>query len=148
MNRFRLSRTRALATRRTRTSVGACIALACVAACHVAVAADPSPAVIETPLRDPWVPPQARSAPATPQTRGAELRAQVDRKLAAAFDTADVAHTGTLTREQAKAAGLGFIARHFDDIDTQRTGIVRFDDVRRFLDANRERIHARKQPTP
>ena len=104
--------------------------------------------MIETPLRDPWAPPQTRSAPAAPQTRGAELRAQVDRKLAAAFEAADVAHAGTLTREQAKAAGLGFIARHFDDIDTQRTGIVRFDDVRRYLDANRERIHARKQPAP
>ncbi|MEP7062042.1 MAG: EF-hand domain-containing protein [Betaproteobacteria bacterium] len=120
--------------------------MAIVAACPVALAADPAPAVIETPLRDPWVPPQSRSAPAASQTRGAELRAQVDRKLAAAFDAADVAHAGTLTREQARAAGLGFVVRHFDDIDTQRTGIVRFDDLRRFLDANRERARARKQP--
>jgi hypothetical protein len=119
-------------------------ALALAVACPLAIAAGPAPAVIETPLRDPWVPPESRVPPTVPPTRGAQLRAQVDRKLAAAFDAADVAHTGTLTRAQAQAAGLGFVARHFDEIDTQRSGVVRFDDVRRYLDANRERANVRK----
>lgn len=99
--------------------------------------ADVPPAVIETPMRDPWVPPEARHPSTSPPTRGAELRAQVERKLAASFDAADVNRTGSLTREQAKAAGLGFIDRHFDDIDTRRSGSIRFDDVMRYLDHRR-----------
>jgi phosphatidylserine/phosphatidylglycerophosphate/cardiolipin synthase-like enzyme len=39
----------------------------------------------------------------------------------------------SLTREQARSAGLGYIVRHFDDIDRQRAGAVSFDDVKRFL---------------
>jgi hypothetical protein len=38
-----------------------------------------------------------------------------------------------LTRQQANAAGLGFVARHFDQIDRQKAGAVRFEDVKRFL---------------
>ena len=38
-------------------------------------------------------------------------------------------------REKARAAGLGYIANHFDAIDRQRTGAVSFDDVKRFLRA-------------
>jgi len=102
-----------------------------------AIAADPPPAVTETPMRDPWVPPEARKPSTTPPAHGAELRAQAERKLAASFDAADVDHTGTLTRAQAQAAGLGFIARHFDDIDVRRSGVIRFDDVARYLDERR-----------
>ncbi len=92
------------------------------------------PATIETPLRDPWVPPELRkAAPAAAAPQGAALRAQVERKLKAGFDAADVNGSGTLTREQARAAGLGYIARHFDEIDRQRAGAVSFDDVKRFL---------------
>ncbi len=88
---------------------------------------------IEQPLRDPWVPPAARNPSTTPPTEGAALRAQVEAKLKQAFDAADVNHSGTLTRQQAAAAGLGFIAQHFDAIDRQKTGAVRFDDVKRYL---------------
>lgn len=96
-------------------------------------AATSPPATIETPLRDPWVPPELRKAPSSPAPHGAALRAQVERKLKARFDSADVTGNGTLTREQAGAAGLGYIARHFDEIDRQRAGAVSFDDVKRFL---------------
>ncbi len=137
MAHIRTSRARGHAPRVAPLAAAAWTALALAVAWSPVIAADPPPAAIETPLRDPWVPPESRVAPTTPPTRGAELRAQVDRKLAAAFDSADVAHTGTLTRAQAQAAGLGFVARHFDEIDTQRSGVVRFDDVRRYLDANR-----------
>jgi hypothetical protein len=61
------------------------------------------------------------------------LRAQVERKLKAGFDAADVNRSGTVTRDQARAAGLGYIVKHFDDIDRQRAGAVSFDDVKRFL---------------
>jgi len=93
-------------------------------------------ATVETPLRDPWVPPELRKAPTASATEGAALRAQVERKLKAAFDAADVSRTGTITRAQARSAGLGYIVRHFDAIDAEHSGGVRFDDVKRFLRAN------------
>jgi hypothetical protein len=91
----------------------------------------------EVPMRDPWVPPAVRAAAAASasaaETRGAALHAQVEKKLREGFDAADTQHTGSITREQAKAAGLGMIAGQFDQIDTAKTGRVSFDDVKRFL---------------
>ncbi|RQP22502.1 EF-hand domain-containing protein [Piscinibacter terrae] len=91
----------------------------------------------EVPMRDPWVPPAVRAAAAASasaaETRGAALHAQVEQKLRASFDAADTQRTGSITREQAKAAGLGMIAGQFDQIDTGRTGRVSFEDVKRFL---------------
>jgi hypothetical protein len=85
----------------------------------------------QQPLRDPWVP--ARAIDAAPPTEGAALRSQVQRKLRQAFDAADVSHSGSLTRQQANAGGLGFVARHFDEIDRQKSGAVRFEDVKRYM---------------
>ena len=86
------------------------------------------------PLRDPWVPPAVREqARPAPETRGAALRAQVERKLRNHFDAADTQRQGSITREQARAARLGFIADNFDAIDQARSGRVSFDDVKRYL---------------
>jgi hypothetical protein len=96
-------------------------------------AADPAPAAAPGPLPDPWVPPDARKPPASAPTQGAALREQVERKLRQRFDAADVNGTGAITRAQASAAGLGFVVQHFNEIDAQRTGFVRFEDVKRYL---------------
>ena len=96
-------------------------------------AADNPPASAQTSMRDPWVPPEARRPSTTAPTTGAALNAQVERKLKQAFDAADTGHTGALTREQAQAHGLRYISDHFDDIDRRNAGVVRFDDVKRFL---------------
>ncbi len=109
--------------------VGASIALAPA----TAVAAEPIAAIVQQPLRDPWVPPEARNPSLTPRPAGAALRAAVERKLKRAFDEGDVAGAGSLTREQARTAGFGYVARHFDAIDRQRRGAVRFDDVKRYM---------------
>ncbi len=90
-------------------------------------------AVMEAPLRGPWLPERLRTATPAPPTQGAALRAQVDRKLRAAFDAARGKDAGELTREEAQAAGLGYIARDFDAIDVRRAGAVRFEDVKRYL---------------
>jgi hypothetical protein len=90
------------------------------------------PAIVSGPMVDPWVPPELRHPAPTQPAQGAELRAQVARKLKADFDAA-AGTTGTLTQAQAKAAGLGFIARHFGEIDQGNSGIVHFDDLKRFL---------------
>jgi hypothetical protein len=96
------------------------------------IAAEAS-ASMQSPLCDPCVPPALRNATPAPQTEGAALQAQVERKLRESFDAADVTHTGTLTREQARAAGLGVVANNFDRIDTAKTGKVTFEDVKRYL---------------
>ena len=91
------------------------------------------PAVMETPLRGPWLPERLRTTAPAPPTQGAALRAQVQRKLREAFDAARGKRAGELTREEAQAAGLGYIARDFDAIDVRRAGAVRFEDVERYL---------------
>jgi hypothetical protein len=81
--------------------------------------------------RDPWVPPAVRHAASAPETRGAALQGQAERKLRAAFDAADTERRGSITREQARAAGLGAVADQFEQIDAGQRGRVSFDDLRR-----------------
>lgn len=90
-------------------------------------------AVMQTPLRGLWVPDSLRRAPPAPATQGEALRAQVERKLREEFDAAPGKRAGELTRDEARAAGLGYVARNFDAIDARRAGAVRFEDVKRFL---------------
>jgi hypothetical protein len=91
------------------------------------------------PFLDPGRPPAAaqQAAQAEARTRpasvGPVLDAEAMARLRASFDAADVAHRGTLSREEAQAGGFGWIANHFDAIDTRHAGRVSFDDVRRYL---------------
>ena len=91
-------------------------------------------------LRDPWIPDtvKAKRAHAGPEehaTEGVALRAQVERKLRESFDLADVEGKGSITLAQARAAGLGKIAREFAQIDRAATGRITFDDYKRHLRA-------------
>ncbi|AOJ67676.1 MULTISPECIES: EF-hand domain-containing protein [Burkholderia] len=83
-------------------------------------------------LGDPYVPPAARKPTAGTQTSGAALHAQVVRKLQRQFAAADADNTG-LTEAQAKAAGLGYVAKNFKQIDANHTGRVSFSDVQRYI---------------
>ncbi|UUZ53928.1 EF-hand domain-containing protein [Massilia sp. H-1] len=49
------------------------------------------------------------------------------------FQEADLDTSGSLTREEARRAGLGFVDNNFDEIDTAGRGKVSFDDVRKFM---------------
>jgi hypothetical protein len=95
----------------------------------------PAP-TFETEMKDPWVPPATRakaaSQPLVAPTRGAALDAQVEAKLRKRFSEAAAAD-GTMTREQARAAGLGAIAERFDAIDRTGRGAIRFDDYLAYL---------------
>ena len=93
---------------------------------------------VQAPLRDPWVPPHVRKdALVAPPARGEALQAEVERRLHAAFDAADVEGRGSITREQARAAGLGVVAQDFERIDRAHAGRVTFEDFRAFLRARR-----------
>ena len=108
--------------------------LGALAATQAAAGAETAPA-----LRDPWVPPpvraQAQAEGRSEPTRGAALAAQVERKLRRRFEAADAAGSGRITREQARAAGLGRIADDFERIDAAGSGSVSFDEVKRYLRA-------------
>ena len=93
---------------------------------------------LETPMLDPWVPPTLRAKRSVESpAEGAALQAQVDRKLRESFEAAAAPYGGTLTRDQARAAGFGFVANHFDSIDRRGAGAVTFDDYRSFLEQRR-----------
>lgn len=92
----------------------------------------------EIQLRDPWLPEAVKSKrasalPEPPPTRGAALQAEVRMRLKSGFDAADSEGRGSISREQARAAGLGLIAREFERIDSAGSGRITFDDYLRFL---------------
>lgn len=93
-----------------------------------------APAAAQAPVGvDPQLPPALRNRPATePPAAGAALRAQALAKLEAQFRAADLDGNGYLSPEEAKR--FGFVARHFDAIDTGRRGAVSFDDLRAYLE--------------
>lgn len=104
---------------------------ACLALAGSAAAA--GTASVEVPMRDPWVPPElAKQARVGAPSSGAELQAEVDRKLRGRFEAA-AGPQGLLTRDAARAAGLGFIDRHFEAIDRRHAGRVSYEDYRQFL---------------
>jgi hypothetical protein len=80
---------------------------------------------------DAQVPEALRNRPAASAATGEALRAQALSKLEGQFRTADLNGDGRLSQEEAK--GFGFVARHFDAIDTGRRGAVTFDDFRAYL---------------
>ena len=106
-------------------------------AAAIAVAAtfalDATAQALQAPMLDPWVPPALRKAAPRPPADGSELKAQVERKLRTSFDAADVSGAGAITRDQAQAAGLGFVVANFERIDAAGTGRVTFDDLKRYL---------------
>jgi hypothetical protein len=59
------------------------------------LAAEPMAVGAQQPLRDPWVPPEARNPSTAPPLEGAALRAEVEHRLRHAFDAADVNRSGS-----------------------------------------------------
>ncbi|RKU03828.1 hypothetical protein C7H84_09070 [Burkholderia sp. Nafp2/4-1b] len=117
-------------------------ALACAGVTSTSVSAFAQASDAATPPRarqaqlgDPYVPPAARKPTAGTQTTGAALHAQVVRKLAQQFGAADTQNTGSITEAQARAAGLGYVANHFRQIDASGSGRVSFSDVQRYMQA-------------
>jgi hypothetical protein len=84
-------------------------------------------------LRDPALPEALRHTRPAPASEGATLQAQVDAKLRSRFEAADTTGQGHISRAQAEAAGLGFVARHFDAIDSGGHGSVNWAQVQAYI---------------
>jgi hypothetical protein len=82
---------------------------------------------------DPYVPKAQRIPARQAGASGDALHAQALGKLRQRFNEADADHDGSLTRQEASAGGLGFVARHFDLIDARQRGVVSFEEVQAFL---------------
>jgi hypothetical protein len=77
--------------------------------------------------------PSNRPAPVTPST-GTQLQQQAQQRIEARLGGNSVLSNGaTITKAQAQTNGLGFIAKHFDQIDSAHTGRVSMSDVRQYL---------------
>ncbi|CAN7268962.1 EF-hand domain-containing protein [Pseudoduganella sp. LjRoot289] len=95
--------------------------------------------------RDPYVPPAKRLPSHERPAAGEALRQQALAKLKQRFEQADLDASGALTEEEARKAGLGFVANHFAQIDTARSGKVSFDDLRRYMAQRRKEAMSQPQ---
>ena len=126
------------------------MALLAAGATGAASAADTpaTPAAATSPLPPhpgPYLPPDKRQPTPEAPASGAALRAQAMQKLKQRFDAADLDASGSLTREEARKAGLGFVVKNFDRIDASHRGAVSFDDLKIYLQQRRKEAMARQQ---
>jgi len=94
----------------------------------------------------PYLPPDKRTPSSEPAASGPALRLQALQKLKQRFEQADLDANGRLTREEASKAGLGFVVRHFDEIDSAHHGAVSFDELRAYLVERRKQARAQHIP--
>jgi hypothetical protein len=92
---------------------------------------------------EPNVPPALRQPLRDATTGPVLLRYQALQKLKQRFDAADLDGSGTLTRDEARQAGLNFIDKNFERIDTSQRGAVSFDDLKAYLIQRREEARSR-----
>ncbi|RZF30108.1 EF-hand domain-containing protein [Paraburkholderia sp. UYCP14C] len=69
---------------------------------------------------------------AAPQGINPQRMAQMEQQLQTRFSNANTTHDGKLTRAQA-AAGMPMVARHFDEIDTQKAGYITLSQIEAFM---------------
>ena len=70
-----------------------------------------------------------------PELNEANVARDVDTQLRQRFEIAAGHSNHLLTASQANAAGWGFIADHFAEIDRDRDGYVNFSDISDFMSA-------------
>lgn len=87
---------------------------------------------------DPYLPPAKRVPSSEAAASGEALRAQALQKLKQRFDQADLDANGSLTLDEARHAGLGYVAQHFADIDSAHSGKVSFEDLRHYMAQRRK----------
>jgi hypothetical protein len=76
----------------------------------------------------------ASRAPAVTPSTGTQLQQQAQQRLDARMGANSVLSNGaSITKTQAQSSGLGFIAKHFDEIYSTHSGRVSLNDVRQYL---------------
>jgi hypothetical protein len=80
------------------------------------------------------------AALAQPPADAPERRAQMAQQMAEHFKAADKDGDGALTRAEAEA-GLPRLAKRFDDIDTAKTGKITLEQIRSFMQKQRQARH-------
>lgn len=82
--------------------------------------------------------PTNRPMPVTPST-GTQLQQEAQQRIEAQMGANSVLSNGaSITKAQAQSSGLGYIAQHFDQIDTAHTGRVSMSDVRQYLQQKKQ----------
>ncbi|MGM3277039.1 2-oxoglutarate dehydrogenase [Ralstonia sp. 24A2] len=77
--------------------------------------------------------PANKPAPAAAST-GTQLQQEANQRLTERLSTnSALGKGGAITKAQAQASGLGFVAKHFDQIDTTHSGQVTLKDVQRYV---------------
>jgi hypothetical protein len=105
---------------------------------------DTAPAMMSVPAKaDAYVQPTMRRPPRDASSGPVLLRYQAMQKLKKRFEDADVDRSGSLTRDEARKAGLGFVDKNFDHIDSAQRGAVSFDDLNAYLLQRREEARSR-----
>jgi hypothetical protein len=66
-----------------------------------------------------------------PQGGNPQRMERMVQQLQSRFANANTTHDGKLTRDQA-AAGMPMVARHFDEIDTQKAGYITLPQIEAF----------------
>ncbi|WP_199541134.1 2-oxoglutarate dehydrogenase [Paraburkholderia kururiensis] len=89
--------------------------------------------------------PTNRPVPVVPST-GTQLQQQAQQRIEARFGANTVLSNGAaITKAQAQTSGLGYIAKHFDQIDTSHTGRVSMSDVRQYLQQQQAQLQQKRQ---
>lgn len=82
--------------------------------------------------------PHNRVAAVAPTT-GTTLQQQAQQRVEDRLGANSVLSNGsTITKAQAQSNGLGYVARHFDEIDTAHSGRVTLNDVRQYLQQHQQ----------
>nr|WKF60599.1 hypothetical protein HUO10_005120 [Paraburkholderia busanensis] len=77
--------------------------------------------------------PQNRAVPVAPST-GTALQQQAQQRLEARLGAnAALSNGAAVTKTQAQSEGLGYVAKHFDQIDSSHKGSVTLSDVKQYL---------------
>ncbi|AJY44120.1 hypothetical protein I6G56_03205 [Burkholderia humptydooensis] len=121
------------------------VAFAFAAACSIGASAETLQAVSSVaPLHGgvdgPFFPKAASAVPASASaTTGAQLQQQAQSRLAASLGASGALRNGAaVTKAQAQASGLGYVAQHFDEIDAAHTGKVTLKQVQQFIEQQRQ----------
>lgn len=86
------------------------------------------------------------AAPAAAETAATPVTKQ-HKGLKERFEAANTTHDGHLTKEQATAAHMKGVVKHFDEIDADKKGYVTEEEIKSFHKASRAARKAAKQKT-